>query len=481
MQKLNNYIDGHERAPASGKYIPNYEPATGNIYSEIPDSGVEDVNAAVEAAKKIFPWWSQRTPEQRSQVLLSIADRMEKSADELARAESRDQGKPLHLARELEIPRAISNFRYFATRILHTEELARPNQALGSLAYTYRMPVGVAGLISPWNLPLYLLTWKIAPAIAAGNTVVCKPSELTPMTAYIMGEIFNEAGLPHGVVNMIFGLGSKAGAALAAHPDVPLISFTGGTATGRKILEASIPRFKKTSLELGGKNAAIVFADCDLAEAAITCVRSSFQNQGEICLCNSRILVEESVYEKFVEKFARTASLIRVGDPEAKETQMGPLVSKEHREKVQSYIKLAAEEGGTIVGGGTVPDLPAPFTNGYFINPTVITGLGPNCRVNQEEIFGPVASIMPFKTEEEAIAIANGVEYGLSASVWTRDISRGHRVAQALHVGTTWVNSWMIRDLGLPFGGMKHSGLGREGGDHSLDFFTETKTISVKI
>ncbi|MGE3260480.1 MAG: aldehyde dehydrogenase [Bacteriovoracia bacterium] len=479
--KLANYIDGHEQAPLSGKYLPNYAPATGEIYSEIPDSSAADVDLAVKAAQKIFPWWSQRTPEQRSQVLLSIADRMEKSVDDLVNAESRDQGKPVHLAREIEIPRAIQNFRYFATKILHTEETARPSQALSSLSYTYRMPVGVAGLISPWNLPLYLLTWKIAPAIAAGNTVVCKPSELTPMTAYLMGEIFNEAGVPHGVVNMVFGLGVTAGAALAAHPDVPLISFTGGTATGRKILEASIPRFKKTSLELGGKNAALVFADCDLAEAVITSVRSSFQNQGEICLCNSRILVEEGIYEKFVEKFARTASLIRVGDPTLKETQMGPLVSKEHKEKVLSYIKLATEEGGTILGGGTVPHLEAPFDQGYFVNPTIITGLGPNCRVNQEEIFGPVASIIPFKTEEEAIAIANGVEYGLSASVWTRDISRAHRVAQALHVGTTWVNSWMVRDLGMPFGGMKHSGLGREGGDHSLNFFSETKTISVKI
>ncbi|MGZ3711892.1 MAG: aldehyde dehydrogenase [Bdellovibrionota bacterium] len=481
MQKLNNYIDGHEAAPLSGKYLPNYAPATGEIYSQIPDSGAADVDAAVKAAQKIFPWWSNRTPEQRSQVLLSIADRMEKSADDLARAESLDQGKPLHLARELEIPRAIYKFRYFATKILHTEETARPSQALGSLSYTYRMPVGVAGLISPWNLPLYLLTWKIAPAIAAGNTVVCKPSELTPMTAYLMGEIFNEAGLPHGVVNMIFGLGATAGSALASHPDVPIVSFTGGTATGRKILEASIPRFKKTSLELGGKNAALVFADCDLAEAVITSVRSSFQNQGEICLCNSRILVEESIYEKFVEKFSRTASLIRIGDPELKETQMGPLVSKEHREKVLSYIELAKQEGGTIAFGGKIPKLAEPFSKGYFLEPTVVTGLGPNCRVNQEEIFGPVTSIIPFKTEEEAIAMANGVEYGLSASVWTSNVSRAHRVAQALHVGTTWVNSWMVRDLGMPFGGMKHSGLGREGGDHSLSFFTESKTISVKI
>ncbi|HEY8278971.1 MAG TPA: aldehyde dehydrogenase [Bdellovibrionota bacterium] len=480
-QKLTNYIGGQAKAPKSGKYLDNYAPATGEIYSLVPDSNAEDVNEAVAAAKEIFPWWSKRTPEQRSQVLLSIADRMEKSLDELARAESMDQGKPYHLAREAEIPRSIQNFRYFATKILHTEEMAKPNHTQGTLNYTHRTPVGVAGLISPWNLPLLLLTWKIAPALAAGNTVVCKPSELTPMTAYLMGEIFNEAGLPHGVVNIVFGTGAGAGAALTQHPDVPLLSFTGGTSTGRRILEASIPRFKKTSLELGGKNAALVFADCDLAEAAITSVRSAFQNQGEICLCNSRIFVEESVYETFVEKFSRAASLIRVGNPLEKEVQMGPLVSKEHREKVMGYIELARKEGGTILTGGDVPSLEKPFDKGYFLNPTVITGLGPQCRVMKEEIFGPVVTIAPFKTEEEAIALANGTEYGLSGSVWSGNTSRAHRVAQALDVGTVWVNSWMLRDLAVPFGGMKHSGLGREGGEHSLEFFTETKNICVKI
>jgi aminomuconate-semialdehyde/2-hydroxymuconate-6-semialdehyde dehydrogenase len=445
----------------------------------VPNSGQEDVNAAVEAAKEIFPWWSKRSPEQRSQVLLSIANRLEQAADELARAESRDQGKPLHLAREVEIPRAIQNFRYFATKILHTEEMARPTQA--ALNYTYRSPVGVAGLISPWNLPLYLLTWKIAPAIATGNTVVCKPSELTPMTAYLLGELLNEAGLPHGVVNIVFGTGALTGAALTNHPDVPLLSFTGGTATGRKILEASIPRFKKTGLELGGKNSALVFADCDLAEAVLTSIRSAFQNQGEICLCNSRIFVEKAIYEPFLEKFVRMAGLLKVGDPDEKETQMGPLVSREHREKVLSYIKIAAEEGGTILCGGSVPKLPTPFDNGYFLSPTVISGLAPTCRTMQEEIFGPVVTIAPFSDENEAIAIANGVEYGLSACVWTKDVGRAHRVSRQLDVGTVWVNAWMLRDLAMPFGGMKHSGLGREGGDYSLDFFTETKTICVKV
>jgi aminomuconate-semialdehyde/2-hydroxymuconate-6-semialdehyde dehydrogenase len=479
MQKLDNFINGHHVAPVSGKYLDNFDPSTGKVYSLVAASGKADVDAAVEAAKAIYPWWSKRTREQRSQVLMSIADRVEKSLEELARAESRDQGKPLHLAREIEIPRAVHNFRYFATRILHEEGISRHNS--GVVNYTHRKPVGVAGLISPWNLPLYLLTWKIAPAIAAGNTVVCKPSEMTPYTAWMLGEMLNEAGLPHGVVNIVFGLGSEAGSALTAHPEVPLISFTGGTATGRRVMEAAVPTIKKTSLELGGKNAALVFADCDLSEAVIGTVRSAFQNQGEICLCNSRILVEESVYEKFCEKYARMVSLLRVGDPEEKETQMGPLVSKEHKEKVLGYIKLATEEGGTILAGGSSPKLDAPLTEGYFVNPTVITGLKPGCRVMQEEIFGPVVTIVPFKSEEEAVAIANGTEYGLSASVWSNDVARAHRVAHALDVGTVWVNSWMVRDLAMPFGGVKKSGLGSEGGDHSLEFFSQTKTVSIKV
>ena len=480
-QKLHNFIGGEAVAPKSGRYLDNYEPATGQVYSLVPDSNAADVEAAVAAAREAFPWWSKRTPEQRSAVLMSLANHMEQRLGDLAYAESRDQGKPLALARELEIPRAIYNFRYFATKILHQEEMARPSSALGALSYTFRKPVGVAGLISPWNLPLYLLTWKIAPAVACGNAVVCKPSELTPMTAHLLGEMLNEAGVPPGLINIVFGTGASAGAALTQHPDVPLLSFTGGTATGRRILEAAIPRFKKTSLELGGKNAALVFADADLSEAVITSVRSAFQNQGEICLCNSRILVEESVYEEFVEKYVRMASLLRVGNPEEKETQMGPLVSREHREKVMSYIEIAKGEGGKIAFGGNIPKLAAPFHQGYFLEPTVITGLTHASRCMQEEIFGPVVSIAPFRTEAEAISRCNGTEYGLSASVWTKDLARAHRVAQSLDTGTVWVNSWMLRDLAMPFGGVKHSGLGREGGEHSIDFFTETQTICVKL
>ncbi|MCO5143697.1 MAG: aldehyde dehydrogenase [Oligoflexia bacterium] len=479
--EIKNFINGHYQEAKSKKTIPLYEPATAKIVGQIAASNKSDVDEAVQAAKAIYPWWSARTPEQRSQALFKIAERLEQSLEELARAESKDQGKPYHLAKEIEIPRAIANFRYFASLILHTQESARPKADASALSYTFRKPIGVAGLISPWNLPLYLLTWKIAPAIAAGNTVVCKPSEITPVTAYLLGDLLNEAGLPHGVVNILFGLGSEVGQAIAEHPEIPLISFTGGTSTGKKILEASVPKIKKTSLELGGKNAALIFSDSDLSEAAIQSVRSSFQNQGEICLCSSRIYVQEEVLEKFLEKFVRTVSLLKIGDPEAKETQMGALVSKEHREKIESYVALAVKDGGTILCGGSRPKLESPFSDGYFYQPTVITGLPKNSRVLREEIFGPVVTVSSFKTEEEAIELANDSEYGLSATVWTKDLSRAHRVAQKLNVGTTWVNSWMVRDLSMPFGGLKQSGLGKEGGEYSLEFFTDTKTICIKI
>jgi aminomuconate-semialdehyde/2-hydroxymuconate-6-semialdehyde dehydrogenase len=480
LQKLANYIGGYEQTPRNNQYFENFEPATGKAYSLVPDSKAEDIDAAVAAAREIYPWWSQRTPEQRSQVLLSIANRLEQSLGELAMAESRDQGMPLAVARELEIPRAIANFRYFGTKILHHEEIARPSGALGALSYTHRKPVGVAGLIVPFGLPLYLLTSKIAPAIASGNTVVCKPSELTPMTAYLLGEMLNEAGVPHGVVNIVLG-GAAAGEALALHPEVPLLSFTGSASAGQRVLQAAAPRFKKTSIEVSGKNSALVFADADLSEAVLGTLRSAFQNQGEICLCNSRILVEESIYPAFLEKYLRMASLLRLGDPEEKETQVGPLVSRAQLEKVRKYIGLAQEEGGSVAFGGKLPSLPEHLKGGFFLEPTVITGLPLTAQALKQEALGPVVTINSFKNEKEAIALSNAGDFGLSATVWSRDISRAHRVAHALEAGTTWVNTWMQRDLAMPLPGAKFSSLAQEGGGHSLNFFSQTKTVCVKV
>lgn len=480
MQKLKNYIGGQYVEPSTGKYMENFNPSTGEAYSLIPDSDARDINAAVDAAKEAYPWWSSRTKQQRAQVLYSIADHLERRAEEFAWAETKDQGKPLTLAHETDMVRAVANFRFFAGAILHHQEEATQMDANG-YNFSQRTPLGVAGLISPWNLPLYLLTWKIAPAIACGNTVVAKPSELTPMTAFMLGDVLNEAGLRHGVVNIVHGRGAAVGDALTQHPDVPLISFTGGTATGQQVIRSTAARVKKVSLELGGKNPGLIFQDADLAEAALTSIRSSFQNQGQICLCNSRLYVQESVYDEFMDKFLRLVEMMRVGDPTLKETNMGPLVSSGHREKVMSYIELAKKEGGKIAIGGDVPKLAKPFDQGYFLNPTVITGLKQDARCMQEEIFGPVVAVSKFKDEAEAVKLANDVPYGLSASVWSQDIKRATRVAGQIQAGTVWINAWMVRDLRVPFGGMKSSGLGREGGAHSIDFYTQQKNIFVKL
>lgn len=480
IPKIENFIGGRFASPLKGKYLDNKNPATDQIFSQIPDSTEEDVNAAVDAAKTAFKWWSKRTREQRSQMLLAIAAGIEKHADELAALESQDQGKPFWLARESDINRCITNFKMFATAILHEEQEYYESDQIGAHNIVERYPVGVAALISPWNLPLYLLTWKIAPALAAGNTVVCKPSEFTSMTAHRLAEILQEVGLYPGVVNMVFGRGAETGTPLTKHKDVKLISFTGGTATGKTILQNSIEGLKRTSLELGGKNPALIFDDADMAETLATTVRSAFQNQGEICLCNSRVFVQRKIYDEFLEKYLSMVSMLRVGDPKLKETNMGPLVTKAHQEKVLSYIELAKKEGGKIECGGDAPKLPAPFDKGYFVNPTVITGLSPTCRTQQEEIFGPVVTITPFDTEEEAVTLANCTPYGLSASIWSRDIKRAHRVASQIEAGTVWINAWMIRDLRVPFGGVKASGMGREGGKYSLDFYTEIRNVCVK-
>ena len=473
--RLANFIGGAFVAPRGGAYFDDVEPATGDVIAAIPDSDGQDVDDAVRAAQAAFENWSRTPAEQRSRVLLKLADLIEQNLEELARLESRDNGKPLSLAKRLDIPRAVANFRFFATAILHQSSEAHVTDA-AALNYTLRHPVGVAGLISPWNLPLYLLSWKIAPALASGNTCVAKPSELTPLTAHRLAELSLEAGLPAGVMNIVHGTGPKAGAAICAHPGVPLISFTGGTVTGAKVAAAAAPLFKKLSLELGGKNPNLVFADADLDEAVATSIRSSFWNQGEICLCGSRIFVDRRIHDEFVERFASATKALRIGDPMEEQTDVGALISAAHLEKVAGYIALAKEEGGTIVAGGNRVD-----RRGFYVEPTVITGLGCDCRVLQEEIFGPVVTITPFDGDEEAVRFANSTRYGLSATVWTRDLQRAHRVAAQLHAGTVWINCWLLRDLRVPFGGMKDSGVGREGGFESLQFFTEAKNVCVKL
>ena len=475
MQRLANFIGGAFVPPASNAYLDDVAPATGEVIAEIPDSDERDVNAAVAAAREAFPSWSRTPVEQRSRLLLKLADLIEQNLEELAQMESRDNGKTVTLARRLDIPRAVLNFRFFATAVLHQASEAHITDG-AALNYTLRQPLGVAGLISPWNLPLYLLSWKIAPAIASGNTCVAKPSELTPLTAHRLAELSLEAGIPPGVINIVHGLGAKAGAALTRHPDVPLISFTGGTVTGAGVAANAAPRFKKLSLELGGKNPNLIFADADLDDAVATSIRSSFWNQGEICLCGSRIFVERAAYDAFLERFTAATQRLRIGDPADESTDIGALVSEAHMKKVLGYIELAKQEGGTIVAGGHRVD-----RAGFFVEPTIITGLGCECRVLQEEIFGPVVTVTPFDSEEEAIAFANSTRYGLSASLWTRDLQRAHRVAAALDSGTVWINTWLLRDLRVPFGGMKESGVGREGGLHSLEFFTEAKNVCVKL
>jgi len=480
MQKLANYIDGELIAPLSGNYIDNYNPAEGRVYSMLPDSGTEDVRVAVDAATRAFPAWSAMPVDKRSALLLKIADLIDRDLDKLVRAESTDSGKPLAQARRLDIPRAAANMRFFATGAIHFSSEAHVTGS-DAVNYTLRTPVGVAGCISPWNLPLYLFTWKIAPALAAGCTVVAKPSELTPMTAFLFSQLCIEAGLPKGVLNIVHGLGNKAGQGIVEHPHVSAISFTGGTVTGKRIASTAAPMLKKLSLELGGKNPNVIFADCDFDKALETTIESSFSNQGEICLCGSRIFVERAIYERFLEQLIKRTRSLVVGDPLEEKTNIGALISGAHMKKVLGYITLAREEGGEVLTGGKPVKLSGRCQMGYFVEPAIIAGLGPDCRTNQEEIFGPVVTVMPFDTEEEVIAAANSTNYGLSATVWTENLKRAHRVAAHLKSGIIWVNCWLFRDLRTPFGGMKQSGVGREGGWEALRFFTEAKNVCVRL
>jgi aminomuconate-semialdehyde/2-hydroxymuconate-6-semialdehyde dehydrogenase len=481
MTTIENFVDGRFEPSASDAFLDVFEPATGKAYARVPRGDARDVDRAVAAARKAFPSWSRTPAAERSRLLLAVAGRIAAEREALARAESVDNGKPVSLAASVDIPRSEANFRFFATAILHTaSEMHATDTAV--LNYTLRRPAGVAACISPWNLPLYLLTWKVAPALAAGCTVVAKPSEITPMTAFHLARIATEAGLPAGVLNIVHGSGAEVGPELTGHPDVAAISFTGGTATGSAIAAHAAPKFKKLALELGGKNACVVFADADLNEAIPTTIRGAFSNQGEICHCSSRILVERPVYDEFVERFVAGAQTLRLGDPLEPATEQGAVVSKAHFDKILSYLALAKEEGGTFLCGGTAAPAPnARCKDGWFVLPTVIASLSSGCRTNQEEIFGPVVTVAPFDSEDQAVAEANATRYGLSAVVWTRDLARAHRVADRLDTGVVWVNSWMHRDLRVPFGGVKASGVGREGGMEALHFFTEPKNVCIPV
>lgn len=478
MRHLKNYINNEFREPEAGRWLDNYNPATGEVYSRIPDSGSEDVEEAVKAAKSAFPFWSKTSIDERSKILMRISYLIEKNLRELAQAESKDNGKPLSLAMSVDIPRAASNFAFYAHAITQFASESHESTGHNSLNFTLRKPIGVVGCISPWNLPLYLFSWKIAPAIAGGNCVVAKPSEVTPMTAFLLGEICKEAGLPKGVLNIVHGLGKTVGQTIVEHPQIKAISFTGGTKTGEHLARTAAPMFKKLSLELGGKNPNLIFADCNYEKMLKTTVKSSFANQGQICLCGSRIFVEEKIYEQFKEDFVRETQKLKVGDPKDTAADLGALVSKEHLEKVLSYVKDAENQDAKILFGGKQLKIKG-LENGYFMQPTIIEITSNRCKLNQEEIFGPVVTIMPFKTEEEALEMANDVRYGLSATIWTNDLHRTMRLSNNLEAGIVWVNTWLNRDLRTPFGGVKDSGVGREGGFEALRFFTEPKNVCI--
>ena len=480
MKKIYNYINGELLAPNSGNYLDNVSPVNGQVYSYVPDSDAQDVEVAIQAAKEAFPSWSGLSKQDRYEHLMRLSEGIKNRFEELVAAESYDNGKPEWLARLVDIPRASTNIEFFATASLHYASELHDMDG-NALNYTLRKPVGVVGCISPWNLPIYLLTWKIAPPLAAGNTVVAKPSEVTPMTAHILGEICQEVGFPKGVLNIVHGLGHKVGDAITRHPDTPIISFTGGTVTGAKIAEVAAPMFKKLSLELGGKNPNIVFADADLDLALEMAVKASFSNQGQICLCGSRLFVERPIYAKFKAAFVEKTKALKVGNPKEADSNLGAVVSESHMNNVLNRIEQAKQEGGTVLCGGERVILEGDLETGFYVAPTIIEGLDYMCQTNQEEIFGPVVTITPFDSEQEVLEMANSTKYGLAGSVFTQDISKGHRVAGAIDSGVVWINTWLLRDLRIPFGGMKNSGVGREGGFKSLQFFTEEKNVCLKL
>ncbi|RRO21409.1 aldehyde dehydrogenase [Flavobacteriaceae bacterium 14752] len=480
MKTILNYIDGEFLPSHSNAFLENINPSTGYVYGEIPRSNTSDIDFAIDKAEIAFKTWSNTTLETRSKTLMRIADLIDENLDQLAMAESNDNGKPLHLAKSVDIPRASANFRFFAHALTQFYSESHESQGKNTINYTLRKALGLVGCISPWNLPLYLLTWKIAPALAAGNTVIAKPSEVTPMTAFLLCKICEKAGLPNGVLNMIHGLGPEAGQAIVEHPKIKAISFTGGTKTGENIARTAAPMFKKLSLELGGKNPNIIFADCDYEKMMRTTLKSSFANQGQICLCGSRIFVEDKLYEKFKTDFVNRVKALKIGHPIEDNTDLGAIVSEPHLKKIKSYIDKAKKDPKMkVLCGGDLAKV-KKFPNGYYLNPCVIEVQDNQCQLNQEEIFGPVVSMMSFKTEEEVLKMANDSVYGLSSTLWTQNLNRSMRMSQALETGIVWVNTWLNRDLRTPFGGTKQSGVGREGGFEALRFFTEPKNVCIE-